>query len=132
MNHDLLTTGRGNAQENFPDTSIVLETEMGNATHQKTDVFRRQMWYSMQTDKGQRISCLTVNQVLEIIGLNKNGKKPEKLLGIEEAGMASMIAYQNSAGLESLTRFEDTPTQDKDHRSNRKKKRYRPYKNRRN
>lgn len=120
------------AQENFPDSSIVLETEMGNATHQKTDVFRRQMWYSMETEKGQRISCLTVDQVLDIIRMNKKGEKPEKLMGIEEAGMASMIEYQNSAGLESLTRFEDTPTHDNDRRSNKKKKRYRPDKNRRN
>lgn len=120
------------AQENFPDSSIVLETEMGNATHQKTDVFRRQMWYSMETEKGQRISCLTVDQVLDIIRMNKKGEKPEKLMGIEEAGMVSMIEYQNSVGLESLTRFEDTPTHDIDRRSNKKKKKYRPNKNRRN
>ena len=120
------------AQENFPDTSIVLETEKGRARHQKTDVFKRLMWYSVETDKGQSISCLTVDQVLDIIVMNKRGKKPEKLLGIEEIGMASMIEYQNSAGLESLTRFEDKPANDNNNRSSGKKKRYRPNKNRRN
>jgi cell fate regulator YaaT (PSP1 superfamily) len=118
-------------QENFPDTSIALETKLGTATHQKTDVFRRQMWYSINTEKGQSISCLTVDQVHEIIEMNKKGNKPEKLMGIEESGIASMIDYQNSAGLESLTRFEDAPVRGKDSHSNRRKKRYRPNKNRR-
>lgn len=118
-------------QENFPDTSIALETKLGTATHQKTDVFRRQMWYSINTEKGQSISCLTVDQVHEIIEMNKKGNKPEKLMGIEESGIASMIDYQNSAGLESLTRFEDAPSRGKDSHSNRRKKRYRPNKNRR-
>jgi len=119
------------AQEDFPDTSIVLQTKTGKATHQKTDVFKRQMWYSMETERGQSISCLTVDQVHEIIEMNKKGQKPEKLMGIEESSMASMIEYQNSAGLESLTRFEDKPLQEKNMDSDRRKKRYRPNKNRR-
>jgi cell fate regulator YaaT (PSP1 superfamily) len=119
------------AQEDFPDTSIVLQTKTGKATHQKTDVFKRQMWYSMETERGQSISCLTVDQVHEIIEMNKKGQKPEKLMGIEESSMASMIEYQNSAGLESLTRFEDKPLQEKNMDSDRRKKRYRPNKNQR-
>ncbi|MBN1599722.1 MAG: hypothetical protein JW894_15610 [Bacteroidales bacterium] len=97
-------------QEDFPDTSIKLETKQGTAMHQKTDVFKRLMWYSIDAEKGQTITCLPVDKVKEIIELNNNGIKPEKLMGIEESSMVSVIEYQNSAGLESLTRFEDKPS----------------------
>jgi cell fate regulator YaaT (PSP1 superfamily) len=112
------------AQEDFPDTSVKLETKQGKATHQKTDVFRRLMWYSIEGEKGQSISCLSVTQVNDIIEMNKNGNIPEKLLGIEESSIASVIEYQNAAGIESLTRFEDAPDLKKDQQS--KKKRFRP------
>jgi cell fate regulator YaaT (PSP1 superfamily) len=113
------------AQEDFPDTSIKLETKQGKATHQKTDVFKRLMWYSLEMERGQSISCLSVKQVNEIIEMNKNGVVPEKLMGVEESSIASVIEYQNAAGLESLTRFEDAPDATKDTRYS-KKKRFRP------
>jgi cell fate regulator YaaT (PSP1 superfamily) len=113
------------AQEDFPDTGVKLETKLGKATHQKTDVFKRLMWYSIDMEKGQSISCLSVNQVNEIIEMNKKGIIPEKLLGVEEFSMASIIEYQNAAGLESLTRFEDDPDTTRDNRLS-KKKRFRP------
>lgn len=113
------------AQEDFPDTAIRLETKQGKATHRKTDVFRRLMWYSVDSEKGQMISCLSVPQVNEIIEMNKKGVFPEKLLGIEESSIASVIEYQNAAGIESLTRFEDKPDIDKDQKRS-KKKRFRP------
>lgn len=109
------------AQEDFPDTTINLETKTGTATHQKTDVFKRLLWYSTKTENGNSITCLSVDQVKEIIEQNQKGIKPEKLMGVEELSMASVIEYQNAAGLESLTRFEDTP----DH-SKRVKRRFRP------
>ncbi len=96
------------AQEDFPDTSIKLETKQGIASHQKTDVFKRLMWYSMESERDYIITCLSVDQVKEIIALNQQGKIPEKLMGIEESSIASIIEYQNDAGLESLTRFEDS------------------------
>jgi cell fate regulator YaaT (PSP1 superfamily) len=113
------------AQEDFPDTFLRLETKQGKATHRKTDVFRRLMWYSIDSEKGQLISCLSVSQVNEIIEMNKNGIFPEKLLGIEESSIASVIEYQNAAGIESLTRFEDSPDSTKDQKRS-KKKRFRP------
>lgn len=114
------------AQEDFPDTSISIETKQGKANHVKTDVFKRQMWYSITTDRAPIITCLSVDQVKELIKMNKRGEIPEKLLGIEESSMASMIEYQNSVGLESLTRFEDRPKSQNDDRGNRRKKKYRP------
>ena len=113
------------AQEDFPDTSIPIETRQGKANHIKTDVFKRQMWYSIPTDRAPIISCLSVDQVKELIEMNKQGKKPEKLQGIEESSLVSMVEYQNSAGLESLTRFEDKPGSSGKKKGNQRKK-YKP------
>ena len=55
-----------------------------------------------------------------------HGEKPEKLQGIEESSMVSMVEYQDSAGLESLTRFEDKPAPSGKHKGNRNKKKHRP------
>jgi cell fate regulator YaaT (PSP1 superfamily) len=119
------------AQEDFPDCSVILETKEGRGTHQKTDVFRRLMWYGLETERGSRLACLSVDQVKEIIDLNKKGTLPDKFMGVEESAMSSMIQYENSVGSESLTRFEDKPSADANNRSGRKK-RYRPNYKRRN
>lgn len=97
------------AQEDFPDTSVMLKTKTGSAVHMKTDVFKRIMWYSYQEGDKKSITCMTVDTIKEIIEMNDKGKYPEKLTGIEESSMASVIEYQNAVGLESLTRFEDKP-----------------------
>ena len=118
------------AQEDFPDTSIKLETKQGWASHQKTDVFKRLMWYSVGSEKGNIITCMSVDQVNEIIAMNRKGTIPDKLMGVEESSMASIIEYQNSAGLESLTRFEDAPDTSGSQNNKKKKFRKKKYKNR--
>jgi len=118
------------AQEDFPDTTIKLETKLGRAAHQKTDVFKRLMWYSIESEKGNIITCMSVDQVNEIIALNQRGTIPEKLMGVEESSIASIIEYQNSAGLESLTRFEDSPDASKPQHNKKKKFRMKKHKNR--
>ncbi len=96
-------------QESFPDTAIPLKTKKGTAYHRKTDVFKRLMWYGYEQEHNISVTCMSVEQVKEIIELNKKGITPEKLTGIEESAITSVIEYQNSAGIESLSRFEDKP-----------------------
>jgi len=116
------------AQEDFPDISVPLETKIGKAFHQKTDVFQRLMWYSINVDSKQSICCLKVDQVKEIIEMNKRGEMPEQLQGVEESSIASVIDYQNAVGEESLTRFEDVPKKSKQGRK--KKFKHHPKKRR--
>lgn len=104
------------AQEDFPDTTIQLKTKKGFAVHQKTDVFKRQMWYSYTEEEKHTITCLSVDAVKEIIEMNSRNKFPEVLVGIQESSIATAVEYQNSVGLESLTRFEDKPSKKKDRR----------------
>ncbi|MBN2814633.1 MAG: hypothetical protein JXQ80_11195 [Bacteroidales bacterium] len=101
------------AQKDFPNTSIPLETEQGQAFHLKTDVFKRLMWYSYKKEMPAEIVCLSVDQVIEIIEKNKRGEKVKKLEGVESSNLAPIIDYQykNAVDEKILTRFEDRPAQ---------------------
>ena len=95
------------AQEDFPDTTIPLQTDAGPAYHQKTDVFRRLMWYSYDEKAPVNIACLAVEKVKEIIELNTRGEKVKKLESVDNRDVTSMLEYVNVGSEESLTRFED-------------------------
>jgi cell fate regulator YaaT (PSP1 superfamily) len=99
------------AQKDFPDTSVALETEQGLVFHQKTDVFKRLMWYSSKKDMPSEIVCLSVDKVLEVIAMNKRGEKVKKLESVENINIAPIIdyQYQNAVDEKTLTRFEDKP-----------------------
>jgi cell fate regulator YaaT (PSP1 superfamily) len=58
-----------------------LETEIGVAYLQKTDIFMRKMWFSYQGDSNW--IPLTVPEVQEMMKLNKQGIKPATLQSIE-------------------------------------------------
>jgi cell fate regulator YaaT (PSP1 superfamily) len=100
------------AQQDFPDTSIPLETEQGFVYHQKTDVFKRLMWYSSKKDMSSEIVCLSVDKVLEVIAQNKRGEKVKKLESVENINIAPIIdyQYQNAVDEKILTRIEDRPS----------------------
>jgi cell fate regulator YaaT (PSP1 superfamily) len=97
------------AQQDFPETSIPLETEQGMVYHQKTDVFKRLMWYSSKKDMPSEIVCLTVDKVLEVMAMNKRGEKVKKLESVENANIAPLMdyQYQNAVDEKILTHIED-------------------------
>jgi cell fate regulator YaaT (PSP1 superfamily) len=103
------------AQKDFPNTSVPLETEQGQVFHQKTDVFKRLMWYSSKKDMPSEIVCLSVDHVKEIIEKNKRGEKVKKLESVENSNIAPIIDYQykNAVDEKILTRFEDKPGNNK-------------------
>ncbi len=110
------------AQKDFPNKDIVLETIDGFAYHQKTDVFRRIMWYSFDKSSSANLQLIPVERVLEIIKMNKNGKKPDKLLDLTENELRVPLDYQNSVGQDSLTRFQNQNNKKKKKNNKRKKK----------
>ncbi len=97
------------AQKDFPDTSIILESMEESYYHFKTDVFKRLMWYSTSKDYGGRVVMLSVDRAKEIIAFNKKGKKIQKI----EQEITSTIQADNEKGYsnvveeESLTRFDN-------------------------
>ena len=67
------------AYKEFPSTNVKLKTEKGTAVHQKTDIFKKRMFYWLSEDKGGgRIVELHVDRVKEVIALNKQGKKSSR------------------------------------------------------
>ena len=62
----------------FPDTHIVLRTKKGDASYNKTDVFKGLMWYSYVFDRNNMMA-IPAEKVKEIISMNNKGKMPEQL-----------------------------------------------------
>ncbi|TND10450.1 MAG: PSP1 domain-containing protein [Bacteroidetes bacterium] len=95
------------ALKDIPETTE-LETVKGKARHQKTDIFRRLMFYTF-FDEPDNFIPVPAKRVHEIIEMNKRGEKPETLV---EKAAATEIAprkepdYENVVGQDSLTRFD--------------------------
>lgn len=70
----------------IPEVSKPLLTEKGEAYLQKTDIFRKLMWFSYKSDSNwYSIPC---SQVIEIMDMNKAGKKP---VSIEDLNLLENI-----------------------------------------
>ena len=97
------------AVKEFPRTDQLLETQKGQAFHQKTDIFKRLMWYSYKEDPNNFI-CLPLDRVNEIIQLNKEQEKPDDLL--DKSAMYQNIPvepdFKDVISDNSLTRFDRT------------------------
>jgi len=101
------------AQKDFPSTSIPLETKDGTAYHQKTDIFKRLMWYSFDKHNAINMVQLTVDRVKEIIRINKDGKKVDQLISENESKSKKSLDYENVVGQDSLNRFDKSENQKK-------------------
>jgi len=65
------------ALENIPKIEGPLLTEKGEATLQKTDIFRRIMWFGFSQENTWY--PLNIDRVNEILKLNREGRKPATL-----------------------------------------------------
>lgn len=92
----------------FPKGDLRLKTEKGSATHIKTDVFKKQMWYAFDGDGGMGggLVPLSPDRVREIIKMNKDGKFPAELRDFIEEEVVVEPDYTNVVGQDSLNRFE--------------------------
>jgi cell fate regulator YaaT (PSP1 superfamily) len=87
------------ARKDFPDKSIVLETEKGPAYHQKTDIFRRIMWYAYEQGENAAANLmpLSIERIHEIIKINKSGKKIADLVEREKVQDHGFIGVNEQA-----------------------------------
>nr|MBS0037090.1 hypothetical protein [Saprospiraceae bacterium] len=70
------------ALKHFPKKADKLITKMGRAVLIKSDIFKRLMFYSYETDKGRGILvALDVERVKEILAMNKKNEFPDELPG---------------------------------------------------
>lgn len=64
------------AQKDFPDVLLELETEGGIAFPQKKDLLKKIIWYSIGSKNSTQLVPIHLERVKEIIQLNKKGIKP--------------------------------------------------------
>ena len=93
------------ALKEFPDTSIVLVFKNKKASHQKTDIFKKIMWYSYFDDENN-LMAIPLDKVLQIIDMNNHRVFPDKL---EDFALAKeeKNEFENVVGQDELTRFDD-------------------------
>lgn len=94
------------AQKEFPDTNIILETEQGKAYHLKTDVYKKTMWYSFDQNYAVNLTPVPVERVQQIIEKNKQGEIVEELVKKETLFTDSAAAYTDVLSNESLHKFD--------------------------
>lgn len=110
------------ALHDFPEVNNVkLETEKGRAFHQKTDIFRRTMFFSY-FDEPDNFIPLPVDRVKEVMAMNADGKKPADLLvHVQQKIAEKKPDYENVVGQDDLTRFDKKKSSKPKSRNNKKR-----------
>lgn len=97
------------ALKEFPEIdNRRLATEKGFAFHQKTDIFKRVIWWSYTSEPDVFIP-LSIERTKEIFKLNAENIKPADLLEAKqykELTVTKQPDYENVVGQDSLTRFD--------------------------
>ncbi len=95
------------AIKDFPDSNVRLNTQKGNAFHQKTDIFKRLMWFSYPDNPGNFIP-VPIDRVKEIIELNAKNEIPAELTNFKDVVIVEKkLDYENVVGQDSITRFDN-------------------------
>jgi cell fate regulator YaaT (PSP1 superfamily) len=97
------------ALKEFPDMEgKKLVTKKGDAFLQKTDIFKRMMWFSYRSEPGVFIP-MHVETVHSILEANHKGETPEALIPSVKAVEKILNVepnFENLVGQDSLTRFD--------------------------
>ena len=95
------------ALKHIPDNVNVLRTEKGDARLQKTDIFKRLMWFSYPREESW--IPLPITKVKEIQQMNRDGVIPPDLGEVIELETKpiKVLDYENVVGQDSLTRLDE-------------------------
>jgi len=107
-------------QKGFPAKDIPLQIEGATAYFFKMEVFKKVYWYSFSPDSIINLTQVPVERVAEIIEMNRNGNKPDRLV---ENEYELEKDFNNAGGDDSITRFENRKSKKKAHGKGRKKQR---------
>lgn len=104
------------ALKDIPEVEEPLKTAQGNAYLQKTDIFRKILWFGYNQETTWH--PISAKRVVEILEMNKKGKFPASLDFNEEEDKEK----ENIKELNELSRFDDKFKKSKKKRKKRKKK----------
>ncbi len=122
------------ALKGFPSNSIKLKTKQGNAFHQKTDIFRKVIYYSY-SERPDVFLPLPLSRVLEIIDMNKKGEMPdnlEDLVLVQVKEDAALPTFSNVIEQDALDRFDSKKNKRKSGRKSGRRRPQRPQKSAQN
>lgn len=94
------------AVKQMPEKNIPLETKDNVYYHFKTDIFKREMTYSTDKNVAANLEVLSAERVFEVMALNKNGVKPDKLNLDSDERQREMKMFGDIIGQDSVTRFD--------------------------
>jgi cell fate regulator YaaT (PSP1 superfamily) len=108
------------ALKHIPDNVNVLKTEKGDARLQKTDIFKKIMWFSYPREESW--VPMPIAKVKEIQQLNREGIIPADLGEIVEMETkpVKVLDYENVVGQDSLTRLDERRNQNNKNKSKNK------------
>ncbi len=108
------------AQNEFPDMLLELETQKGVAYPKKKDVLNKIIYYSYSEQDASKAVPVALDRVKEIINLNKRDIKPEGLEEIELTGNKNLGFVSAQSDPDILNKKEKK----KNHNKKQGKKRY--------
>ncbi len=106
------------ALKGIPEVEKPLMTERGRASIQKTDIFKKIMWFSYEDEPTNWIA-IPVDRVNHIQAMNVESKKPADLINDQEQ---SKITTEFIKEKSELARFDDKFSANKNKRKKKKKK----------
>jgi len=100
------------AQKDFPPSNIPLQTQDLVYTYLKADIFGGIYWYAPQGNSPASLVPVPVRRVKEVQRMNRNGKKPEKLVTEKfDSDQQKNDTFHNVVGQEDLNRFDKPKNQ---------------------
>lgn len=91
--------------KNFPSSNTVLYTEKGEALCQKIDIFKSLMWFYYKNDYSHSLYAIPVEQIKEIIEINK---KKQKIKGLEEYAQINQAKFhEGDVNIDDLKKIND-------------------------
>ena len=107
------------AVKKLPERNIPLETKDNVYYHFKTDIFKREITYSTDKNVAANLEVLSAERVFEVMALNKNGVKPDKLNLDSDERQRELKMFGDIIEQESVTRFDKAKKKKNKNRNNR-------------
>ena len=90
----------------LPPRDTVLETKDNAYFHFKTDMFKKEITYSTDKNIAANLVTITAERAFEVMALNNNGVRPDKLNPDSELHQAEIKAFGDIIGQDSISRFD--------------------------
>ena len=94
------------ATKQLPPREVELETLEGTYYHFKTDIFKKELTYSTDKRIPANLVVLTADRVREVMEMNRNGEKPERILADSQRKGEERKAFGDILGQDAINRFD--------------------------